>query len=153
VYNNVHAIDVKSGEPLSAMEFRDFVLGRREAPVIRRNGPSRLGYAIERKLVDYYRRGANEWYLWWGNSVYSYEAHPAVQVADRLSYTLSQLTAIVVGVHPKIKVLATPQNTAQIQRMLRLRWTLLTITAVVVLLSVVLAWQVFFAERGSVKLQ
>jgi hypothetical protein len=151
VYNNVHATDAISGEPLSAIEFREFALGKREAPVIRRNGPSRLGYSIESKLIDYYRRGAAEWYLWWGNNVYSYDAHPAVQVADRLSHSLSQLTAIIVGVHPRIKVLATPENMAQVQRMVRLRWTLLFITALVIALSIILAWQIFFGRRASAK--
>jgi len=151
VFNNVHAIDATTGEPLSAIEFREFALGKREAPIIRRNGPSRLGFSIESKLVDYYRRGAAEWYLWWGNAIYSYDAHPAVRVADRVSYSLGQLTAIVVGVHPRIKVLATPENMAQVQRMVRLRWTLLLITALVFALSIILTWQIFFGRRVSAK--
>ena len=31
VYNNVHAVDAVSEEPLSALEFREFALGRRPA--------------------------------------------------------------------------------------------------------------------------
>lgn len=125
VYNNVHAVDGASGEPLSALEFRDFALGRRPATIIHPNGPGRLGYSIEGKLVEYYRRGAGEWYLWWGDSVFTYDAHPAVRAAGRVSRVLEQLVAITVGVHPRIKVLTTTENVTQLERMERLRWSLL----------------------------
>ena len=147
VFNNVHALDRESREPLSAMEFRDFVLGRRDAPLIQRNGPSRLGYRVETKLLDYYRKGANEWYLWWGNNVYSYEAQAAVRLTGYLSHSLGQLAAIAVGVHPRIKAMPIPDNRAQIDRMLSLRWSLFVVAGAVAALCVLLACQLFLATR------
>jgi hypothetical protein len=141
VYNNVHAVDASTGEPLSALEFRDFALGRRPAPIIRPNGPGRRPYSIEGKLVEYYRRGAGEWYLWWGNGVFTYDSHPAVKTAGRLSRTLGQLAAIAVGVHPRIKVLTTAENARQLERMERLRWRLLASGALFAMLLVVLLVQ------------
>jgi len=144
VYNNVHAVDRATGKPLSALEFRDFVLGRGTDAEIRRNGPGRLGFRIEQKLLDYYRKGADEWYLWWGNNVFSYYEHPAVRAAERIARPLAQLTAIAVGVHPGIKVLATPTNAERLNAMLHLRSVLLALAVVVVILLVTLAillWQ------------
>lgn len=141
VYNNVHAVDAASGQPLSALEFRDFALGRRPAPIIRPNGPGRRPYSIEAKLVEYYRRGAGEWYLWWGNSVFTYDSHPAVKTAGRVSRSLEQLAAIAVGVHPRIKVLATTENVRQLERMERLRWTLLVSGVLLTVLLVVFLGQ------------
>lgn len=148
VYNNVHAVDAASGEPLSALEFRDFALGRRLAPIIRPNGPGRRPYSIEGKLVEYYRRGAGEWYLWWGNGVFTYDSHPAVKAAGRVSAALEQLVAIAVGVHPQIKVLTTAENVPQLERMERLRWSLLASGLALVVLFFVLLGQVIFLLHG-----
>ena len=142
VYNNVHAVDAASGEPLSALEFREFILGRRPATIIRPNGPGRPGYKIESKLVDYYRRGAGEWYLLWGNNELAYDSHPAVRAAGWVSQSLGQLVAVALGVHPRIKVLVTTDNTPQLERMEKLRWRLLASAALFAALSVLLAGQV-----------
>ena len=147
VYNNVHAVDAASGEPLSALEFRDFALGRRAAPIIRRNGPGRVAYWNEDKLIEYDRRGAAEWYLWWGNSVFTYDAHPLVSVAARVSRSLEQLVAIAVGVHPHIKVLTTSENAPQLERMVRLRWRLLASAGLMIAMLIVLAVQVILLIR------
>ena len=149
VFNNVHAVDAVSREPLSALEFRDFVLGRRPAPVILPNGPGRLGYPLQDKLIAYYSRGAQEWYLSMGNNVYSYEAHPAVRAAGRISRSLEQLAAVAVGVHPRLLALASPENAPQLERMARLRVTLIALAALgaVLLLTLAALLGVLFARR------
>lgn len=148
VYNNAHAVDAASGEPLSALEFRDFVLGRRSAPLIRANGPGRVAYPTDAKLVEYYRRGAGEWYLWWGNDVFTYDGHPAVRAAGRVSRALEQLAAVMVGVHPGIKVLATPENARELERMERLRWSLLVSAGLVAALLIALLAQLILLVRS-----
>ena len=46
VHNNVHLLDQATGDPLSALEFRDFLLARRDAPDrFVPNGPGREGFA------------------------------------------------------------------------------------------------------------
>jgi hypothetical protein len=150
VYNNVHALDAATGEPLSALEFREFALGHRPAPVIRSNGPGRPGYKIESKLVDYYRRGAEEWYLLWGNNELAYDSHPAIRAAGRVSHSLEQLVAVAIGVHPRIKALATTENAPQLERMEKLRWRLLASAALFAALLVSLAGQVaLLVRRGQ----
>jgi|SoiMethySBSTD1v2_1073268.scaffolds.fasta_scaffold51272_1 hypothetical protein len=139
VFNNVQALDRDSGMPLSALEFRDYVLGKRAAPAIVPIGPGRAGYKLEHKLVEYYRQGAAEWYLWLGNNVYTYDAHPLVRTAGRLSRPLEQLAAMAVGVHPGIMVLAVPENEGQRQRMARLKRTLTGAALAAAMLLLVLA--------------
>lgn len=150
VYNNVHAVDA-GGEPMSALEFRESVLGRRPAGVIRANAPGRPGFAIEAKLLDYYRRGAAEWYLWWGNSVFTYDAHPAVRAGESVSLALGQLVAIAIGVHPRIKVLASADNAPQFERMARLRWALCAASVVMAGQLMVLAAQVILMIRRDAR--
>jgi hypothetical protein len=140
VYNNFHTVDALTERPLSALEFRDAVLGVRTRPLIRPNGAGRLGYHDEEKALDYYRRGANEWYLWWGNDVFSYEASPAAAWANRLSRSFAQVIAVLTGVHPRIRILRTPKNGQKIQDVERLgrrvRWLLLLLLGVLVALVI-----------------
>jgi hypothetical protein len=121
VYNNFHFVDAASGEPLSAFEYRDALLGRRGIALIRRNGPGRPGFIHENTAVDYYRRGIDQWYLVWGNAVSSYYSHPAVRWSGRISRWLAHLVANVVGAQPHIRIYATPANAQWVQRMFALR--------------------------------
>lgn len=121
VFNNFYAVDASTSEPLSALEFRDFVIGARGPAKILPIGPARPGFKTAEKTIEYYRRGAPEWYLWWGNNVYTYDQQPLVKVAGAASRSLEQLAAVATGVYPRIKPLATPQNTAQLSRMFTLK--------------------------------
>lgn len=140
VYNNFHALDLETGSPLSALEFRDAVLGRRGRALMRPNGAGRPGYEHEERAIDYYRRGANEWYLWWGNDVFSYEASPVVALSTRVSGSLGQLVATLIGVHPHIRILQTPENAQKVheieQLRRRLRWLFALLAGLLVALAV-----------------
>ncbi len=141
VFNNFHVVDAASGEPLGALEYRDALLGRRGAALMRRNGPGRPGYVLEHKAVEYYRRGIDQWYLIWGNAVDSYYAHPAVRWAGRISRSLAHLAANVVGAQPHIRIYATPANAKWVQRMFALRRRLHWIAFAALVLLAALAVQ------------
>jgi hypothetical protein len=141
VLNNFHAVDAATGEPLGALEYRDSLLGRRGAAVMRRNGPGRLGFIHDHKAIEYYQRGSNQWYLWWGNAVFSYDAHPLVRAAGRISRTLAHVAATVARVQPRIRIYETSDNAADVRRMFKLRRTLVVVGALAALLCVTLAVQ------------
>lgn len=140
VYNNVHAVDAATREPLSAAEFRAYVRGERGPAVVQPNGLGRLGYKHTDKLVDYYRLGAAEWYLWAGNAVVTYESSALVRFGGTVARPLEQMMAIVVGVHPRIHVVPTNENRAQLARMTSLRSTLEWLAIALVLLLMTLLW-------------
>jgi hypothetical protein len=123
-HNNFHVVDAADGEPLSALEFRDSLLGRRGPVRMQPNGPGRLGYMHEQKAFEYFRRGAAEWYLWWGNAVFSYYAHPLVRAAGRLSRGLAHLVAILVGVQPHIRIYPADECRDAAQRLFALQRSL-----------------------------
>ncbi len=118
IYNNIHVCDALTALPMGALEFRDALL--RESPHIQivPNGAGRLGYPIEEKLLAYYRRGLQEWFLVCGNAVFSVEAHPMVRWADRISGPAGQIVAACLGKHPSIQVLTTPENTAAVNELM-----------------------------------
>lgn len=149
VYNNVHAVHAETREPVSATEFRDFVLGAGPALDVQRNGPGRLGYKYTDKLLEFYRSGASQWYLWGGNAVFTYDAHPLVRIAGLAGPAAEQAVAIVAGVHPHILAPRTEVNGEQIDRMLQLRIVLIGVFCAGLLLGVVLVVQVVYLVRGS----
>jgi Transglutaminase-like superfamily len=120
-HNNFHVVDAAGGEPLSALEFRDSLLGRRGPVHMQPNGPGRLGYIHEHKAYDYFRRGTAEWYLWWGNAVFSYYAHPLVRAAGRISRTLAHVAAVLVGVQPRIRIYPAEESRDAARRLFALR--------------------------------
>ena len=147
VYNNVHAIDRRTGEPLSAMELRRALQGGFDAISIQPNGPGRLGYKHTEKLIDYYRRGAAEWYLWWGNAVFSYDANKLVHASQTFGAPAAQLTAIMLGEHPRIKALPGGQNAGQLERMAALRAQLILMAVLGILLAASLAVELVLLRR------
>lgn len=120
-HNNFHVVDAASGEPLSALEFRASLQGRRGAIRLQPNGPGRAGYAEEEKALDYFRRGAAEWYLWWGNAPFTYYAHPLVRAAGRVSRALAHLAGNLVGVQPRIRIYPAAESREAARRMFSLR--------------------------------
>lgn len=148
VFNNFHAIDTSSGDVLSALDFRDFVAGRRDRVAMRPNGSGRPGFVYEAKALDYYRRGVPEWYMWWGNAVFSYYSDPAVRMAGRVSRTLAQLVAFTVGLQPKMQIYPVTENREQTRRMFRLRRRLHRIGALLMLLLASLGVQLALANAA-----
>jgi hypothetical protein len=110
VYNNFHAVDANSGEVLDALEFRDYVLGTRANVEWRANGAGRMGFKTQEGALRYYRRGVGEWYLWWGNDVFSVESRAPVRLLSRLSGPLGQAAATLTGAMPRIRALVTEEN-------------------------------------------
>lgn len=121
VFNNFYAADAKTGEPLSVMEFRKALLGKRDPAHLLVCGSGRPGYAIIDKAMAYYQRGVDQWYMSWGNAVFSYDRHPVVGFAGRMSGTLAQIVATAVGLQPTIRPLRTETNHDLIERLGTLR--------------------------------
>ena len=116
-HNNFHVVNATSGQVLSALEFRASLLGRRGPVAMRPNGSGRPGYVEPAKALDYFRRGAAEWYLWWGNAVFSLYAHPLVRAAGRVSRVLAHVAAIVAGVQPRIRIYPAEEGQAAARRL------------------------------------
>lgn len=135
VFNNIFAQDSSSGEILGAMEFREYLLGKRDNVAIRKAGEGRLGFPIESKLIDYYKRGVDQWYLWWANDVVTYNETPALVHARILGNSFEKLVAAIIGVHPTIQIVHTATNSDEVQRLERLRYTVTATIVVATLLS------------------
>lgn len=121
VFHNYYFTDAQ-GTVLSAQAFRDAMLRDPQEPRIALIEPrAKLVFKFEDKARDFYRRGLPEWYLWWGNNLFTYDGNPVVRGLATLSRSLEQVGGIVAGVQPRLRVLAEPGNAAQREAMVSLR--------------------------------
>jgi len=155
IYNNYYFVGVQ-GVPLSALEVRRAML---EEPALLQFEPlhpgARPGYAIESKARDYYRRGLHEWLMVWGNNVFSYDRALLVRALGPFSRSLEQLGGIAQGVYPGIRILAEPDNQAQVDAIHRVRCHLLLVGAValVALLALLVSLAGWWRARRGLTLR
>lgn len=125
VFNNYYFARA-DGQPLSARAFRAAMLSdARSLRLLPLAPKARPGYAIESKAREYFRLGLPQWYLWWGNNVFSYDREPVVRWFAGRSRALEQLAGTASGAHPGVMVVADPANAAELRALERLRWQLL----------------------------
>ncbi|MBI5256409.1 MAG: transglutaminase domain-containing protein [Burkholderiales bacterium] len=141
VFDNYYFTD-GGEEPLSALAFRQALAAGSPTLALRLiHPPARPGYEIEAKAWDYFRRGLPEWYLWYGNNVFSVDAAPVVRVFEGRSRSVAQLAAIATGVHPGLRILPDRANEAQRQAIAGLQRQLKLSAAIMALgLVLWLAW-------------
>lgn len=125
VYNNFYPARIPGGEPMSAMDFRAALKANQPVELRRISREGRLGFPIEAKAFEYYRQGLDEWYLWWGNDVFTYEAQAGVRAALPFGRVAEQAVAVVSDAHPHFRVLDPAHVPGRVARMVELRRVLL----------------------------
>lgn len=142
-------VEPSSGEPLSALEFRERLLGAgaMDAIGIRTLESGLEGFRDKESLLNYYRRGAQGMYLWWSTDTLGYDQDPLLGFLDRVSRAASQGTAILLGRHPEIRILATPQNRRAVEALERTRQGVLALLVTGVLLAASLVVQLWLLVR------
>jgi hypothetical protein len=125
-FSGLYPVD-DAGQPMSALEFRKLLLGGAQVRMVEIDPKAAPVFWVEGRAQEYYMRGIHQWYLWWGNGVYTYDNALLVRALGPLSRSLEQLGAIVQRVHPRIRILAEPENQALVERMQRLRLHLMVL--------------------------
>jgi hypothetical protein len=144
-----YVVDRTTREPLSALEFRDALLGGAGAADIEvvRILPQRFGFKSDERALAWYRRGVPRMFLVLGNNVYSYDADPIVQAAEALPRSVEMVLAILLGEHPRFLFVprqSEPEVAAQVSQMgWELIWVLAKLTAILLLCIalLVLLWR------------
>jgi hypothetical protein len=147
VFNNFYPVYAESSQALSVDEFRAFLNAQGPAVRFVKAGPGRAGMKYEDKLLAYYRRGVDQWYLWWGNGIFTYNAHPLVSALGHVSRSLEQLGGIAAGVHPHIRIIQTPTNEPMIARMMNLGKLVRGIAVAEIALALVAVGQLLWIRR------
>ena len=128
--NGFYAADQSTGRPLSVLEFRERLIADEgfESLIITPIGEA-FRFDSPRDAFNYYKRGADQFYLWFGNHVFTYDAHPIVRLFGPVSRAMEQLAAILVGLHPDIKIFATASNQSDITALKYFRYRVLAFFA------------------------
>ncbi|MGH8501169.1 MAG: transglutaminase domain-containing protein [Gammaproteobacteria bacterium] len=142
--------DPESLRPLSALQVRKRLRKSAEVleavPIV----AEEFGFKSSAQAIDYYRDGADQFYLWWGNNVFTYDDHPLVGLAGSLSRAIEEGVAILVGVHPGIHIVETESNRERIRELLKMRDRFLALSAAGAALLLLLLAQCWFYRRSAV---
>jgi hypothetical protein len=139
------------GAPLSVADFRRRLLTPAAPLQVVPIRPQKFAFKTAQAALDYYRRGADTLYLWWGNDVFSYDAHPLVSRLDGMPNAVQQLAAVALGVQPKLVVAAgqaQAEGLDELRLLRRLVVTIMVAGSAFAVLSVVLAVRWFRLRRG-----
>lgn len=150
VFNGFWVRDRATGAPLSALEFRER-LGLadplRSVELVKFRAAA-LGFRSPADMIGYYRRGVDQYYLWWGNNVFDYDGHPLVRAARPLGRAAEQAAAMLAGVHPGIRILATPANAGLVAALEATRARVLALAAAGLALAVALVAELLLWRRA-----
>ncbi len=124
VFNGFYPRDQLTGEPLAALAFRQLLLQQPERLIWERLEPGRFGFKSDAEAQRYFRHGADEWYLWWGNDPLSYDSNPLVASAAQFGRLPEQGVGWLTGALPPFRILLTDDNTAAVEALFQLKYTL-----------------------------
>lgn len=145
VFNNSYVVGAE-GVPLSALELRAAMRAKAVAVRLMPLHPTvRSAAATPEWAWDYYGRGLDEWYVVWGNNVFSYDQAQLVRSLGSVSRALEQFAGIVQGVYPGVRILQEPTNRRQVEAIHSVRSHLLWagaagVAALLMLLICLVAW-------------
>jgi hypothetical protein len=94
-----------TGRPLAASELRDRLLTLSSDVHVEPIVAEKFGFKSPERALDYYRRGAASFYMWWGNDVFTYDNN-AVLAHLGASRALQQLAGVVLGIQPAMMLAA-----------------------------------------------
>jgi hypothetical protein len=142
VYNNFHVVDPATQRPLSALELRALLTAGNRMPQLVRNGPGRH-YPRQDRFAEYYCRGLQEWYLWWGNAAFPDDERRHSPIAGTRLRTAHHALLALAGFAPRIRVYETRENLAQVARLGGLRRRIVGAVLLCAALSVTLLVQLY----------
>lgn len=130
VFNAFYLVDNISNVPLSVMDFQNLMRANSPEAVgnyitVKKIKYNRFGFRDDTALFEYFARGQDHFYLWWGNDSLTYDNNPYVSFASKISRHTEQLVAIALGVHQQIRILPNEQNMQDIRALIYLRTQLI----------------------------
>ncbi len=146
VFNGFYVTTNESNIPLSTLEFREILATTPDKVLIHRTA-GRFGFKSDQVAIEYYLRGVNQFYLWWGNDSLTYDDNAVINFIAPLGRAIEQASAILIGIHPKIRILPLPENIEMREAMIRLKHQLMIAFMSEVLLGFLLLYFLVMSLR------
>jgi hypothetical protein len=83
-------------------------------------------FGTQEDALEYYARGADQFFMFWGNDVFSYDENAFMRMLSRFPRSVEVMAAIMLGIHPSIRVVETGTNADHIDMLFRARQILLS---------------------------
>jgi hypothetical protein len=156
VFYNYYVLDAQTQRPLSALEVRAALLGNTFDAQIVPISPKRPVDFNHGKQLEWFRRGADHWFLWWGNNLESLDQQSSLGRAWHVlppaaAHAVEQLRGMMAGAYPHMRVVESGSNRADIDDMLRLKKKLLAIAVLGAALAALLLAQIIASLRARGK--
>ena len=144
-FNSFYVLDKQTGIPLSTMEFRQRLSENtaENNSLITPINMERFGFRDSQDAIEYYQRGADQFFLWFGNNVFSYDNHQAIRSFGSVSRAVEQILGIFFGVMPRIKLVISDSNIGQIKSLFAKRNTFIILSSLFIIIFLVLLVQLF----------
>ncbi len=140
LFNNVYFVGA-DGLPMDALALREALKADpTRLQVVPLVATARPGYDEPDKLLGYYQRGLNEWYLRWGENRFAYEAASVVRWLGTDLRGFAQFMMLMSGERPAVYALAEPGNARQRAAMHGLRWHAIAVALGSLVVFVGLFW-------------
>lgn len=142
-FNSMYFVDSTTRTPLSATEIQDRFEQNPDHPALDvvRISNDKFAFPSDANALHYYALGVNQFYLVWGNDVFSYDDNPVVRLLSTIARPVEVFGAIVLGIHPKIRIAAMPGSQQHLAELFRTRWIFLGLGSAISLLLVLLTVQ------------
>lgn len=152
-FYSFYVLDRSDERPLSSLELRErLVAGEgEEALDVRVISAKQFGFKNAAMALDYYRQGTDQFFLYFGNNVFSYDGHPLVAALTPLSRALEESVGIALGIRPGIRLLRTETNREEIERLFLRRTLVISISAVLIVSGAVFARELRSLYRRSMR--
>ena len=109
----------------------------------------RFKFETAERALRYYRRGADQFFLYMGNNVFSTDNDAILQAAGSVSSYLAQSLAIVKGIQPEIRIVPTDTNGPAFEELITNRnefFVLLAVDSFAILMLAILFYRRHFAK-------
>ncbi|WP_421862735.1 hypothetical protein [Motiliproteus sp.] len=142
VFNGFYVTLQDSDSPLSVQQLQQQLHQDPAQLQIHRLKQGRFGMKSDQVAIDYYLRGKDQFYLWWGTNPLTFDRHPLISTSAVLSRSAEQMVALLLDIHPRIRVNRPEDNASMVAQMLSTKYQLWAITLIEVVLA--LAFLIFW---------
>ena len=149
-FYSAYVVDEATGMPMSALEFQTILrdqskrAGVKVVPILNEKFP----FKSQDGALDYYSRGADQFFLFWGNNVFSYDRHSVIRLLANLPRSIEVLAAIILKIQPTIRLVQTDTNAVHIKSLQQVKRQLFLYFGLIVSATILLTFQIWSFIRA-----
>lgn len=110
---------------------------------------ARFAFRSTTEAIEYYRRGADQFYLFWANDVFTQDQHQISSIWSQAPRAVEVFAHIADGSHPRVRLIETPTNAGHIRKLNHTKWMFLGGLIAMFLCGCWVLWELVRLRRKS----